>query len=83
MRQFFTKAAELKALTGKTWPDYDECDSETNRPKMKAWPSLPGRPDPGPEPRLRPLGEDEDVNAAMAILLTLKSREYSVSARRL
>ena len=63
LRQLFSKAQEWKALAGETFPGCGERCSETKRPKMKAWASLPGRPSPGPEPRLR---EGEDVSAAMA-----------------
>ena len=82
MRQFFTKAAEWKALAGEAFPGCGECGPEAKRPKMKAWPSLPGRPGPGPEPRLRPLGKDEDVSAAMAKLSQLR-KEWEASRQGL
>ena len=43
-----------------------------NIPIMKEWATPPGRPSPGPEPRLRPLREGEDAGAAMAELSQLR-----------
>ena len=53
-RQFFTDETEWKALAGRTFPDYNDYNTVAGRPTMKAWPTLPKRPDPGPEPRLQP-----------------------------
>jgi len=39
MRQLLTKETEWKTLAGETFADYNDCDSETGRPKMKPWPT--------------------------------------------
>ena len=68
MRQFFTGAQEWIDLAGETFPGCAGCGPGASRPRMKEWVAPPGRPNPGPEPRLRPLRPEEDVNAAMTEL---------------
>ena len=82
MRQFFTEDTEWKALAGETFADYSDYDSGTGRPKMKPWPTLPKRPDPGAEPRFQPPGKDEDLSAAMAKLSQLH-KEWETSRQDL
>ena len=82
MRQLFTEETEWKSLAGNTFPDYNDYDPSTGRPKMKAWPTLPKRPDPGAEPRFRPPGENEDLSAVMAKLNQLH-KEWETSRQDL
>ena len=56
MRQLLTEETEWIALAGETFPGYSDCGAVTGRPTMKAWPTLPPRPDPGAEPRFSPPG---------------------------
>ena len=54
MRALFTDPEVWIELAGETRAGYVNLDPTTGLPTMTAWTTVPGRPEPGPEPKLRP-----------------------------
>ena len=74
MREMFTDPAAWVQLVGETYADYVNLDPATGLPTMRAWTTVPARPVPGPEPRVRPARTGED---RATVLSEVNQRHYT------